>query len=82
MKKNYQFRYGSGTVSLPIEENQIISVIEGHETKPLDDIKSALYKSLDTPIESDSLEAIASKAGKIVIVVSDRSRNSRQGVLR
>ena len=74
MKKNYQFRYGSGTVSLPIEENQIISVIEGHETKPLDDIKTALYQSLDTPIESDSLEAIASKAGKIVIVVSDMTR--------
>ncbi len=74
MKKNYQFRYGSGTVSLPIEENQIISVIEGHETKPLDDIKSALYQSLDTPIESDSLETIASKAGKIAIIVSDMTR--------
>ena len=61
-------------MSLPIEENQIISVIEGHETKPLDDIKSALYQSLDTPIESDSLETIASKAGKIAIIVSDMTR--------
>lgn len=74
MKKNFQFRYGSTTVTLPIEESQIIDVIEGHETKPLDDIKGALYSSLDNPIESASLESIASKASRIVIVVSDMTR--------
>ena len=74
MKKDFQFRYGSTTVTLPIEESQIIDVIEGHETKPLDDIKGALYSSLDNPIESAPLESIASKASKIVIVVSDMTR--------
>ena len=74
MKKNFQFRYGSTTVTLPIEDSQIIDVIEGHETKPLDDIKGALYSSLDNPIESASLESIASKASRIVIVVSDMTR--------
>ena len=74
MKKNFQFRYGSTTVTLPIEDSQIIDVIEGHETKPLDDIKGALYSSLDNPIESASLESIASNASRIVIVVSDMTR--------
>ncbi len=74
MKKNYQFRYGSTTVSIPVEESQVISVIEGNTTEPLSDIKGALYSSLDYPIDSESLEKAASKASSIVIVVSDMTR--------
>lgn len=74
MKKNYQFRYGNTTVTLPIEENQVIGVIEGNETPVLDDIEGELYKVLDNPIESAPLSEVASKASSIAIIVSDMTR--------
>lgn len=74
MKKNYQFRYGNTTVTLPIEENQVIGVIEGNETPVLDDIEGELYKVLDNPIESVPLSEVASKASSIAIIVSDMTR--------
>ena len=74
MKKNYQFRYGNTTVTLPIEENQVIGVIEGNETPVLDDIEGELYKVLDNPIESAPLSEVASKASSIALIVSDMTR--------
>ena len=74
MKKNYQFRYGNMTVTLPIEENQVIGVIEGNETPVLDDIEGELYKVLDNPIESAPLSEVASKASSIALIVSDMTR--------
>ena len=74
MKKNYQFRYGNTTVTLPIEENQVIGVIEGNETPVLDDIEGELYKVLDNPIESAPLSEVAFKASSIAIIVSDMTR--------
>ena len=74
MKKNYQFRYGNMTVTLPIEENQVIGVIEGNETPVLDDIEGELYKVLDNPVESAPLSEVASKASSIAIIVSDMTR--------
>ena len=74
MKKNYQFRYGNTTVTLPIEENQVIGVIEGNETPVLDDIEGELYKVLNNPIESAPLSEVASKASSIAIIVSDMTR--------
>ena len=74
MKKNYQFRYGNTTVTLPIEENQVIGVIEGNETPVLDDIEGELYKVLDNPVESAPLSEVASKASSIAIIVSDMTR--------
>lgn len=74
MKKNYQFRYGNTTVTLPIEENQVIGVFEGNETPVLDDIEGELYKVLDNPIESAPLSEVASKASSIAIIVSDMTR--------
>lgn len=74
MKKDYQFRYGSTTVTIPVEEDQAIGVIDGNSTKPLSDIKGALIDALDNPIESEPLQAVASRASSIVIVISDMTR--------
>ena len=74
MKKDYQFRYGSTTVTIPVEEDQVIGVIDGNSTKPLADIKGALIDALDNPIESEPLQAVASRASSIVIVISDMTR--------
>ena len=74
MKKDYQFRYGSTTVTIPVEEDQVIGVIDGNSTKPLADIKGALIDALDNPIESEPLQAVAFRASSIVIVISDMTR--------
>ena len=74
MKKDYQFRYGSTTVTIPVEEDQVIGVIDGNSTKPLSDIKGALIDALDNPIESEPLQAVAFRASSIVIVISDMTR--------
>ena len=74
MKKDYQFRYGSTAVTIPIDDDQVIGVIDGNTTKRLDDIKGALIDALDNPIESESLQAVASRASSIVIVISDMTR--------
>lgn len=72
--KNFEFRYGDTKVSVPVDEKQIIGVLNGKDTKPLDDIKGAFYKSVDGPIDSAPLYDVASNAGSIVIVVSDMTR--------
>ncbi len=74
MKKNYQFRYGSSAVTIPVEEDQVIGVIEGNSVEPVSDVGSTLYKALDAPIGTEPLEAVASAASSIVIVVSDMTR--------
>ena len=74
MKKEYKFRYGNTTVSLPVEEDQVIGVIEGNEIEPIKDIREALLGALDAPIDSLPLSDVASKASSIVIVVSDMTR--------
>ena len=74
MKKDYQFRYGSTAVTIPIDDDQVIGVIDGNTTKRLDDIKGALIDALDNPIESESLQTVASRASSIVIVISDMTR--------
>ena len=74
MKKDYQFRYGNTAVTIPIEEDQVIGVIDGNSTKPLSDIDGALIEALDNPIESEPLQDVASRASSIVIVISDMTR--------
>ncbi len=82
MTKDYVFKYGSSEVSLSLNSDQVISVIEGNSIKPLEDIGKALYESLDNPIDSAPLSTVARDAGKIVIIVSDMTRLwMRQDVL-
>lgn len=74
MKKNYQFKYGDKSVTIPVEESQVIQVINGNDITPLSDIRTALLNSLDNPIDSEPLSTIAQKAGKIALIVSDITR--------
>ena len=74
MKKDYQFKYGNKSVTIAVEENQVLDVINGNEITPLSDIKKALLDALESPIDSPSLSLLASKAGKIALIVSDMTR--------
>ena len=74
MKTNYNFKYGSSSVDVALENTDIIGVLEGNPTVAIQDIKTALYKALENPIDSKSLKEAVSGCKKIVIVVSDMTR--------
>ena len=76
MKKEYKFRYGNTTVSLPVEEDQVIGVIEGNEIEPIKDIRGALLGALDAPIDSLPLSDVASKAAGVSLAFVDRFSGS------
>ena len=72
--KEYSFAYGKGAVSVPLDEHQVLGVLHGKEVAPLPDIRKALWESLDAPIDSAPLRALAAPGQKIALVVSDVTR--------
>ena len=72
--KEYKFRYGNTSVSIPVDESQVIGVIEGNDTTPLSNISGALMDAIDNPIDSAPLSEVAAKASSIAIIVSDMTR--------
>ena len=63
--KEYKFRYGNTSVSIPVDESQVIGVIEGNDTTPLSNISGALMDAIDNPIDSAPLSEVAAKASSI-----------------
>ena len=41
--KTYNFKYGHGSVSLSLNEEDILAELHGTETPPISDIRSALF---------------------------------------
>lgn len=74
MKKDFTFRYGSSSVTLAIEEDQIIDTLIGKNVEAIEDLKASLYESLDNPIDSEALRKVAKKGDSIAIVISDMTR--------
>lgn len=74
MKKDYSFRYGDRIITIPLEESQVLEVLYGNETKPIENIREELFSSLDSPVESKSLSALVREDYKIVIIISDMTR--------
>ena len=72
--KEYSFAYGKGAVSVPLDERQVLGVLHGKAVAPLPDIRKALWESLDDPIDSAPLRALAAPGQKIALVVSDVTR--------
>ena len=72
--KEYSFAYGKGTVTVPLDERQMLGVLHGKEVPPLPDLRAALWESLDHPIDSAPLRALAKPRQKIALVVSDITR--------
>lgn len=72
--KNYSFRYGTGTVELPLPETQILATLQGKETPALPDIRAALWETLDHPIDQLPLREWVHPGEKLALVISDMSR--------
>lgn len=71
---NYQFAYGDGTVTLPLEGCNILGELHGNKVEPIKDIRAALWESLDEPIGSEALCNRVKAGDTVALIVSDMSR--------
>ena len=73
MKKDYVFRYGDGTVTIPLEENNV-TVLHGQETPPAKDIRQLVLDALAHPIDAPLLENWILPGERVALIISDMSR--------
>ena len=71
---NYQFAYGDGTVTLPLDGCDILGELHGSKVEPIKDIRTALWGSLDEPIGSEALCKRVKAGNTVALIVSDMSR--------
>ncbi len=72
--KEYSFAYGSGSVTIPLDESQVKAELPGNEIPALPDIRAAVRKSLDEPIGRPPLRDCIRPGQKVTLVISDMSR--------
>ena len=74
MMKEYSFAYGSSAVTIPLDESQIRAELFGNRIPAIADIRAAVRKSLDEPIESKPLRRCVRAGNRVALIVSDMSR--------
>ena len=79
--KTYSFAYGSGTVELPLDEKNVIGELHGNAVAPLADIRTALWASLDAPIDSAPLCERAMAGDTVALLDAAGSRGPASGGL-
>ena len=72
--KDYVFRYGDGTVTLPLDESHVLGELHGNKVPPIEDIPAALARVLDAPIGMPALSSWIQPGERIALVISDMSR--------
>lgn len=70
----YQFAYGEGSVTIPLDGCNILGELHGNKVDPIKNIREALWASLDNPVDSEPLFKRASAGTNVALVVSDMSR--------
>ncbi len=72
--KQYSFAYGSGSVTIPLDENQVQAELFGNDVPALADIRAAVRRSLDEPIGREALHKCVRADDRVALVISDMSR--------
>ena len=72
--KNYTFAYGSGSVTIPLDENQVQAELAGNDIPALSDIRAAVRSSVEEPIGREPLRCCVKPGDKVALVISDMSR--------
>ncbi len=72
--KNYTFAYGSGSVTIPLDESRVQAELTGNDIPALSDIRAAVRSSLEEPIGRESLRCCVKPGDKVALVISDMSR--------
>ena len=72
--KDYQFAYGKGSVTVPLDEDSVRAVLHGNEAPAMPDIRAGLLESLERPIGAKPLCEEVPAGASVALVVSDMSR--------
>ena len=72
--KDYQFAYGKGSVTVPLDERSVRAVLHGNEAPAMQDIRAGLVESLENPIGAKPLREEIPAGARVALVVSDMSR--------
>ena len=69
----FTLKYGKGTVSFEIPEDQLLYTIMGRDVDALPDLGEACQYAIEHPIDSPPLREIIKQGEKVAIAVSDIS---------
>ncbi len=72
--KEYSFAYGSGSIKIPLDDSQVKAELYGNDIPAIPDIREALRKSLEEPVESAPLRSRVRPGQTVTLVISDMSR--------
>lgn len=72
--KTYHFKYGNGSVDLPLPETANIQVLQGRGQPAADDIGAALRAALEHPIGGPDLQSFLRPSDLVTLIISDMSR--------
>ena len=72
--KEYSFAYGSGSVTIPLDERWVKEELIGNNIPALPDLRAAIRKSVEEPIGCPPLRECVHGDQTAVLVVSDMSR--------
>jgi len=73
-EREFNLKYGKGTVSFSIPEEQILDVVLGKEYPALENLEAAYLNALDHPIDAPPLKEIIKPGDTVAITVSDITR--------
>ena len=74
MMKEYTFRYGDGTVKIPLDERGVLGELHGNRVPPIGDIPAALDAALNAPVDAPALKDWLSPNDRVCLIISDMSR--------
>jgi nickel-dependent lactate racemase len=72
--KSFTLRYGKGSVSFEIPQDQLLYEIRGKDYRALHDLESAYRDALEHPVDSPPLREVVKPGEKVAITVSDITR--------
>ena len=53
--RKYTFRYGDGTVEIPLDEKNVLGELHGNRVPAIEDIPAALDGALNAPVDAPAL---------------------------
>ena len=72
--KKYTFRYGDGTVEIPLDEKNVLGELHGNRVPAIEDIPAALDEALNAPVDAPALKDWLRPGNRVCLIVSDMSR--------
>ena len=72
--RKYTFRYGDGTVEIPLDEKNVLGELHGNRVPAIMNIPAALDEALNAPVDAPALKDWLRPGDRVCLIVSDMSR--------